>query len=696
MKIGLSENLAVALPASRLFLGLYLLTLLCLCGQSPALGIQAPGMQEEVSDAQRTMMLRAMAEGVKNAGVAYQAGKFDESAAALIGAMQSASQGLQGASPDLHEKAQAYLDRIERAHALLQLEGMVLPPFDRPRVGENWQDYAANGKATRLQSERVVLGGSNRPRPLRGGPMKSTDSPGLPTSSGVSFVKDVAPILVQHCGGCHIRERRGQLTLESYAAIMSGPAAGVIVFAGDPVGSRLIETIETGDMPRGGGRVPADQLQVLKDWVTQGAKFDGPNPAAPLAGLVRARSTNNRNDNAASRPEPQQPVGNADAMERVSFAKQVAPLLVANCTGCHVEAMQARGGLNMNSLAQLLQGGDSGEVVTANDGDGSLLVRKLRGEEGARMPAGGRPPLADSDIELISRWISQGAELDDGSPEQRLTVLASQAWAKGASPEELSARRKEMAQRNWLLGVAAEARQGTLELEDDAVLAIGTASEKQTRLVMETAAATLTKLGPLLPSVGSGELRGRITLFLFPRRYDYVEFAKMVETREIPQAWESHWRFDGVDAYVALVVGPQDTAKTLHAKLASPLASITVAARGDSPRWFREGMGRAMAVRIAGREDDRGRVWDGALPEAIMSLKEPKDLTESRLPPEQADLIGYGMAKSMLDRSGRKPLEGLFKALSQGEEFGAAFTNAFGGSPEEFLASWLVSASRTR
>ena len=75
--------------------------------------------------------------------------------------------------------------------------------------------------------------------------------------------------------------------------------------------------------------------------------------------------------------------------------------------------MQNRGGLRMDTFAQLLQGGDSGEIVTAGQGNASLLIKKLKGMniEGDRMPAGGRPALADKDIQLIATWINEGATL---------------------------------------------------------------------------------------------------------------------------------------------------------------------------------------------------------------------------------------------------------------------------------------------
>lgn len=93
---------------------------------------------------------------------------------------------------------------------------------------------------------------------------------------------------------------------------------------------------------------------------------------------------------------------------RVSYAGHVVPLLTSSgCTGCH-------GGTNnlfVTPFASLMLGTSvHGPVVTPYDGEGSVIIRKLRGTAGFgnRMPQGG-PYLSDANIELVARWIKQGA-----------------------------------------------------------------------------------------------------------------------------------------------------------------------------------------------------------------------------------------------------------------------------------------------
>ena len=44
-------------------------------------------------------------------------------------------------------------------------------------------------------------------------------------------------------------------------------------------------------------------------------------------------------------------------------------------------------------------------------------------------------------------------------------------------------------------------------------------------------------------------VKGRLTLYVFDKRYDYGEVGTMLERREIPASWRGHWRYTGVDAY---------------------------------------------------------------------------------------------------------------------------------------------------
>ncbi len=94
----------------------------------------------------------------------------------------------------------------------------------------------------------------------------------------------------------------------------------------------------------------------------------------------------------------------------VSFANDVFPVFVnSGCTGCH-------GGTNslfVDTYAHLMSGTSvHGPVVTAGNGEGSVIIKKLRGTAtfvGDRMPQGG-PYLANSVIDKISLWITQGAK----------------------------------------------------------------------------------------------------------------------------------------------------------------------------------------------------------------------------------------------------------------------------------------------
>jgi hypothetical protein len=94
----------------------------------------------------------------------------------------------------------------------------------------------------------------------------------------------------------------------------------------------------------------------------------------------------------------------------VSFVNDVFPVFIsAGCTGCH-------GGTNslfVDTYAHLMSGTSvHGPVVTAGNGEGSVIIKKLRGTAtfvGDRMPQGG-PYLANSVIDKISLWITQGAK----------------------------------------------------------------------------------------------------------------------------------------------------------------------------------------------------------------------------------------------------------------------------------------------
>ncbi len=96
----------------------------------------------------------------------------------------------------------------------------------------------------------------------------------------------------------------------------------------------------------------------------------------------------------------------------VSYYKDVRPIFQAHCQGCHQPA-KAGGGFVMTSFDRLLAGGDSKEkaVVPKKPGD-SFLIAQITPENGkAEMPQG-KPPLTPAELEIINRWVAEGA-VDD-------------------------------------------------------------------------------------------------------------------------------------------------------------------------------------------------------------------------------------------------------------------------------------------
>ncbi len=91
---------------------------------------------------------------------------------------------------------------------------------------------------------------------------------------------------------------------------------------------------------------------------------------------------------------------------KVSFQDDISPILEARCAipGCHVAGGAA--GLDLSQYDTFKKGGNNGPAFVADDGDGSLVVKRIDG--------GGMPPippaLNDEEIQLFIDWINEGAE----------------------------------------------------------------------------------------------------------------------------------------------------------------------------------------------------------------------------------------------------------------------------------------------
>ncbi len=104
---------------------------------------------------------------------------------------------------------------------------------------------------------------------------------------------------------------------------------------------------------------------------------------------------------------------------KVSYYREIRPILQANCQGCHQPA-KAKGGYVMTDFKKLLTGGDTeGVAIVPRQPEQSSLLKMIKPPDGeAQMPKG-KPPLLDTEVALISSWIREGAEDDTPADAKR-------------------------------------------------------------------------------------------------------------------------------------------------------------------------------------------------------------------------------------------------------------------------------------
>ena len=99
----------------------------------------------------------------------------------------------------------------------------------------------------------------------------------------------------------------------------------------------------------------------------------------------------------------------ATETSRVSFARDVWPVLRANCVSCHRPG-KLKGKLDLTTMAALRMGGKHGAIIKHGMPSDSPLVTSVSGTE-PDMPPGG-DPLTEAETAILSRWVAEGA-VDD-------------------------------------------------------------------------------------------------------------------------------------------------------------------------------------------------------------------------------------------------------------------------------------------
>jgi len=126
------------------------------------------------------------------------------------------------------------------------------------------------------------------------------------------------------------------------------------------------------------------------------------------------------------------------SMQTVDFARDVRPIFERNCSGCH-GAERAMSQLRLDVKRPAMKGGQSGAVVIPGDSKASRLMRRVLGLGGEQQMPLGKEPLKPEQIEVLRRWIDEGAVWPEGESgkagEREIELPKHWAYVKPVRPQ---------------------------------------------------------------------------------------------------------------------------------------------------------------------------------------------------------------------------------------------------------------------
>jgi hypothetical protein len=101
-------------------------------------------------------------------------------------------------------------------------------------------------------------------------------------------------------------------------------------------------------------------------------------------------------------------------VKEVSYKKDVTPILHDYCLSCHQPGGKGyeKSGLDMRTYASLMKGTKFGSVIKPGDSFTSIFIMVVEGRvhPSIKMPYGMSGGLAKDKIEVLKKWVDQGAK----------------------------------------------------------------------------------------------------------------------------------------------------------------------------------------------------------------------------------------------------------------------------------------------
>jgi uncharacterized membrane protein len=104
----------------------------------------------------------------------------------------------------------------------------------------------------------------------------------------------------------------------------------------------------------------------------------------------------------------------AQADVEVSYKAVIHPIIHDYCLNCHEPGGKGyiASGLDMTTYESLMKGTKFGSVIKPNDSFSSILIQLVEGRahSSIKMPYGMSGGLSKKNIELLKKWVDQGAQ----------------------------------------------------------------------------------------------------------------------------------------------------------------------------------------------------------------------------------------------------------------------------------------------
>jgi hypothetical protein len=203
------------------------------------------------------------------------------------------------------------------------------------------------------------------------------------------FERDILPILESRCADCHSETaHKGGLDLSSMAGVRKGGESGESAVVESLEDSMLWIMIEGGDMPpEGETPLTESETELIRKWISGGAL-------------------------------------SASVEETLVTQHEVLPFLFTRCVVCH-GARTKQADLDLRTVESILKGGKSGPAIVPGKPGESLILKRVHARD---MPPpkelirAGVRPMESSEIQLLEKWIEQGATAYDITPDVQTNV----------------------------------------------------------------------------------------------------------------------------------------------------------------------------------------------------------------------------------------------------------------------------------